>query len=174
VLRRISVFAAPFTAAAAQTVCTGWPPAVDDAVPAALARLADQSLLVAAADASGTRYRALETIRQYGAGQLAAEGESDQASSRHLSWCLDAAAALAPPPRDDWAWRSAFDQLADELRATLRWAAARTECWPTACQLATGLAELAFARGFPGESQRRYEQAAKLAADAGHAATALR
>ena len=37
-----------------------------------------------------------------------------------------------------------------------------------------GLAELSFARGLPGESQRRYEQAAGLAPDAGHAATALR
>src|SRR5258708_38565949 len=36
------------------------------------------------------------------------------------------------------------------------------------------LAGLAFARGLPGESQRRYEQAAELAADAGQAAAALR
>jgi predicted ATPase/DNA-binding CsgD family transcriptional regulator len=174
VLRRISVFAAPFTAAAAQTVCAGWPPAAGVAVPAALARLADQSLLVASADASGTRYRALETIRQYGAGQLAANGESDEASARHLGWCLDAAAALAPSPGDDRAWRSAFDQLADELRAGLRWAAGRTRCRPEAYRLAIGLAELSFSRGFPGESQRRYEQAAALAPDAGHAAAALR
>ena len=124
VLRRLSVFAAPFTAAAAEAVCAGWPPVADGATPAALARLADQSLLVTVADTSGTRYRALETIRQYGAGQLAAEGEADQASSRHLHWCLDAAAALGLPARDDRAWRSAFDQLADELRAALGWAAA--------------------------------------------------
>ena len=184
VLRRISVFATPFTAAAAQAVCAGWPPAVGDAVPAALARLAEQSLLVASADAAGTRYRALETVRQYGAGQLAADGEADQGSARHLGWCLGAAAALAPPPRDDPAWRSAFDQLADELRAALRWAAGRAqssqpqssqpERRPEAYRLAIALAELSFARGFPGESQRRYEQAAGLAPDAGHAAAALR
>ena len=179
VLRRISVFAAPFTTAAAQTLCAGWPPAAGDAVPAALARLAEQSLLVATADAAGTRYRALETVRQYGAGRLAADGEADQASARHLGWCLDAAAILAPPPRDDPAWRSAFDQLADELRAALRWAAARAqssqpERRPEAYRLAIALAELSFARGFPGESQRRYEQAAGLAPDPGHAATALR
>ena len=173
VLRRISVFAAPFTAVAAQTLCAGWPPAAGDVVPAALARLADQSLLVAVTDASGTRYRALETIRQYGAGQLARDGESDQASSRHLGWCLDAAAALALPPRDDRAWRSAFDQLADELRAALRWAA-RAQHRPEAYRLAIALAELSFARGFPGESQRRYEQAAGLAPDAAHTAAALR
>ena len=84
VLRRISVFAAPFTATAAQAMLAGWPPAADGAIPAALARLADQSLLVAAADPAGTRYRALETVRQYGAAQLDAAGEADQASARHL------------------------------------------------------------------------------------------
>jgi hypothetical protein len=174
VLRRISVFASPFTAAAARTVCAGWPPADGDAVPAALARLAEQSLLVATADASGTRYRALETIRQYGAGQLARDGEADRASARHLGWCLDAAAALEAPGPGDRAWRSAFDDLADELRAALRWAAARPDRRPEAYRLATRLAGLSFTRGFPGESQRRYEQAARLAPDAGHAAAALR
>jgi predicted ATPase/DNA-binding CsgD family transcriptional regulator len=176
-LRRLSVFAAPFAATAAETVCGGWPPVADGTIPAALARLAEQSLLVAVAGASGTRYRALETIRQYGAGQLASEGESDRASSRHLGWCLDAAAALRVSPRDDPAWRSAFDQVADELRAALRWAAASpggpAGSGGEAYQLAIALAELTFARGLPGESQRRYEQAAELAADAGHAAAAL-
>ena len=174
VLRRISVFAAPFTAAAAEAMLAGWPPAADGAIPAALARLADQSLLIAVADTSGTRYRALETIRQYGAGQLATEGESDQAAARHLNWCLDAAARLGPPPGDDRAWRAAFDQLADELRAALGWAAGPARREPQAYQLAIALAELTFARGLPGESQARYEQAAELAADGGQAAVALR
>ena len=61
----------------------------------------DQSLLVAIADPSGTRYRALETIRQYGADRLNDAGESEQARSRHLSWCLQAGAALDPPAGDD-------------------------------------------------------------------------
>src|SRR5439155_8692185 len=135
---------------------------------------------IAAALGLGERQgRALETIRQYGAGQLARDEEPDQASARHLAWCLDAAAALARPGRDDLAWRSAFDQLADELRAALRWAAGRAqssqpERGPDAYRLAILLAGLAFTRGFPGEAQRRYEQAAGLAPDAGHAATALR
>jgi predicted ATPase len=174
VLRRISVFAAPFTAGAAEAVCAGWPPADSGVVAAALARLADQSLLVALPDGAGTRYRALETIRQYGAGRLDAEGEEVQAASRHLGWCLDAAAALGlPAAADDPAWRSAFDQLADELRAALRWAAGQAPPEPRAYRLAITLAELAFARGLPGESQRRYEQAATLAADAGQEAAAL-
>ena len=174
VLRRISVFAAPFTATAAEAMLAGWPPTAGGAIPDALARLADQSLLVAAADPAGTRYRALETVRQYGTAQLDAAGEADQAFARHLSWCLDAATALGTPAEAGRAWRSAFDQLADELRAALRWAAARAGRQPEAYRLAMTLADLAFARGLPGESQRRYEQAAELAADAGQAAAALR
>ena len=182
VLRRISVFAAPFTAAAAaEVVSAGWPPAGDQAgdgdTAAALARLADRSLLIATADGPGTRYRALETVRQYGAGRLEDEGEAVQAASRHLGWCLDAADALGRTAADDRAWRTAFDQVADELRAALRWAAgqgAADQGRPEAYRLAIALAGLTFARGLPGESQLRYEQAAELAADAGQAATALR
>ena len=173
VLRRVSVFAAPFTAGAAEAVCAGWPPAGSGTIAAALARLADQSLLVAAADGTETRYRALETVRQYGAARLGDEGERIEAAARHLGWCLDAAAALGlPGTGDDPAWRSAFDLLADELRAALRWAAGqgRSEAY----QLAIGLAGQVFARGLPGEAQHRYEQAAELTADAGQAASALR
>jgi len=174
VLRRISVFAAPFTPAAAEIVAAGWPPADGGAIAAALARLADQSLLIAAADGTETRYRALETVRQYGAARLADGGEAVPAAARHLGWCLDAAAALGlPAVDDDPAWRSAFDQLADELRAALGWAAGQVPREPRAYRLAITLAELAFARGLPGESQRRYEQAAALAADAGQEAAAL-
>jgi predicted ATPase/DNA-binding CsgD family transcriptional regulator len=174
VLRRISVFAAPFTAGAAEAVCAGWPPAESGSIAAALARLADQSLLVTAADGTETRYRALETIRQYGAVQLDAEGEATGAAARHLGWCLEAAAALGlPAVDDDPAWRSAFDLLADELRAALGWAAGQAPREPRAYRLAVTLAELAFARGLAGESQRRYEQAAGLAAGAGQEAAAL-
>jgi hypothetical protein len=175
VLRRVSAFAAPFTAHAATAVLAGWPPVAGAAVPTILAGLADQSLLVAITDPSGTRYRALETVRQYGVERLIDAGESVEAHSRHLGWCLDAAAALEPPPVEDHgAWRSAFDQLADELRGALGWAAGNAEYRPHAYRLAIMLAELTFARGMPGESQGRYEQAAELAADDSATAAALR
>jgi predicted ATPase/DNA-binding CsgD family transcriptional regulator len=173
VLRRVSAFATPFTADAAAAVLSGWLPVEGSDIPAALARLADQSLLVAIGASGGTRYRAQETIRQYGADRLTDQGESVEGLSRHLSWCLDAAAALELPPCGASAWRSAFDQVADELRAALVWAADNVRYRPEAFQLAIRLAELSFARGMPGESQRRYEQAAELAADASDAAAAL-
>ncbi|HJW61059.1 MAG TPA: LuxR C-terminal-related transcriptional regulator, partial [Actinomycetota bacterium] len=73
-LRRVSIFVSPFTAPAAARVA-GFPPLEPGAVVDGLARLADQSLLAVAASAGGTRYRALETIRQYGTEQLTDTGE---------------------------------------------------------------------------------------------------
>ncbi|MEA3080139.1 MAG: hypothetical protein QOF05_1547 [Sphingomonadales bacterium] len=174
-LRRLSVFAGSFTAAAAAAVLAGWPPVPAGAIPTILAGLADQSLLIAIADPSGTRYRALETIRQYGADRLDDADESLEAHSRHLSWCLDQSADLELASRQfAGAWRAAFDQVADELRGALGWATADARHRPEAYRLAIGLAGLSFARGMPGESQRRYEQAAVLAADDIAAADALR
>jgi predicted ATPase/DNA-binding CsgD family transcriptional regulator len=174
VLRRVSVFATPFTAQDAEAVITGWAPVTNRSVTATLAGLADHSLLEAIAGREATRYRALETIRQYASEQLAAAGELADAHAHHASWCLRGGAALGTSSgTDTGSWRSAFDRLADELRLALGWAAAGPERHPEAYRLALCLAELSFARGQPGESQRRYEQAADLSQTDGAAAAAL-
>jgi len=87
-----------------------------------------------------------------------------EAHTRHLRWCLAEADALddalvSERPEG----RAAFDQLAGELRAALEWAAATPDQRAGGYRLAIRLAELCFARGHPGEAQRRYEQAAALA-----------
>ncbi|SDU66143.1 Predicted ATPase [Jiangella alkaliphila] len=177
-LRRVSVFVSPFTAAAATTVA-GFEPLEPDQVVEGLARLADQNLLSVAAAAGGTRYRALETIRQYGAEQLAAAGELDAARARQLDWCLAAASELATELAADPSpligdWRARFDAVADDLRSTLGWAADDAGRRAGAHSLALTLARLAFTRNLLGESQLRYEQAAALASDPAGAASALR
>ena len=175
VLRRVSVFVGAFAASAAAVVLAGWPPVPAGAVPAILAGLADQSLLVAIAGPGGTRYRALETIRQYSADRLEDAGETAEARTRHLRWCLDESAALELAHREPaGTWRGGFDQVADELRGALAWAAGQERHRLEAHRLAIGLARLSFTRGMPGESQRRYEQAADLAADDLTAADAFR
>jgi predicted ATPase/DNA-binding CsgD family transcriptional regulator len=175
VLRRVSAFADPFPAAAAAELLRDWPPVPAGHVPGILAGLADQSLLTAVAGPDGTRYRALETVRQYAVDRLDELGEADEARSRHLRWCLDRSAALELDSLDvPAAWRTEFDRVADELRSALAWAGGRPEHRPEAYRLATELAHRSFLRGLPGESQRRYEQAAGLAADNLTAAEALR
>ncbi|WP_329126714.1 ATP-binding protein [Streptomyces sp. NBC_01465] len=168
-LRRISVFVMPFTAEAAAVVA-GDAPLDPTVVTDGLGRLAEQSLLAATPSASGTRYRALETIRQYGTEQLAATGELTDVRSRHLVWCLEGAATLSGVADTDW--RARFDAVAEELRSALAWAADRPERRAEACRLALSMAGLAFSRNLLGESQQRFEQAAALAGDA--AAAALR
>ncbi|CAM3330963.1 ATP-binding protein [Stackebrandtia soli] len=166
-LRRVSVFAAPFTASAAAQV-TGTDPG---GVNVGLAELAEQSLLVVMASPNGTEYRALETIRQYGTERLVEAGELVDARSRHLRWCLANAADLAVARPD---WRARFDRTADDLRAALTWAAGQPDLRADAYRLAVRMAELTFTRNLIGESQQRYEQAADLADDPADAASMLR
>ncbi|MDX3277371.1 LuxR C-terminal-related transcriptional regulator [Streptomyces scabiei] len=163
-LRRISVFVVPFTAEAAGTVAAFAPLGASE-ITDGLGRLAEQSLLTVTSTATGTRYQALETIRQYGTERLADAAELTDVRSRHLDWCLAGAAALTGADGADL--RARFDALADELRAALARAADRPEHRPKAHRLALALAGLTFTRNLPGESQQCYEQAAALASDAG-------
>ena len=173
-LRRVSVFVSPFTAAAAAVVA-GFPPLEPGEVADGLARLADQSLLTVAASGTGTRYRALETIRQYGIEQLTQSGELAATRAHYLRWCLATATGLAQDPsRATSGWRAGFDAVADDLRAALGWAAGHPEHQAEACDLALSLAGLAFSRNLAGEAQRRYEQVPALTGDPAAAAAALR
>ncbi|TJZ76438.1 ATPase [Rhodococcus oryzae] len=158
-LRRLSVFMKSFTVAAAAEVTASEKGVVADG----LARLAEQSLLVVIASPTGTQYRALETIRQYGMERLVEVGERDDVRSLHLRWCLAEAADLAVVRAD---WRARFDAVADDLRAALAWVADRPAQRAEAYGLARQLAELTFTRHLIGESQQRYEQAAALADEA--------
>ncbi len=167
-LRRVSVFAGPFAARSAADVLDGWDPVDPDLVPAMLAGLADQSLLVTTSTPGGTRYRALETIRQYGAALVDDAGESREAHARHLAWILAAAERLTPPVTDGPEgddWRADFDVLSTEARQALPRARHVPDQRDPAYRASLLLAELSFARGRPGESQRRYELAAELAPD---------
>jgi predicted ATPase/DNA-binding CsgD family transcriptional regulator len=166
-LRRVSVFMKSFTVAAAAQVAAGERSVVADG----LARLAEQSLLVVTASPSGTAYRALETIRQYGMERLTEAGELDDVRLRHLSWCLAAAAELAVVGTD---WRPRFDAVADDFRAAMAWAVDRPQQRADAGRFAQHLAHLCFTRNSIAESQMRYEQAAALADDPATAASMLR
>ena len=173
-LRRIAVFVAPFTVDATEQVA-GFAPLEPTAVVDGLARLTEQSLLAAIPATGGTRYRTLETIRQYGVEQLSGAGELADVQCRHLRWCVSNATGLAKEaPAADGPWRVRFDAVADDLRAALAWAAGVPEHRADAYQLSMSLAELAFTRNLAGESQQRYEQAAALTDDLAAIAAALR
>ena len=91
VFRAVSVFPAGFTLDGAEAVA-------GEAAGAAVLRLVDCSLLTPPRDGPDgrSRYLMLETLRAYGAGQLAATGEQDQADAalaRHALTVAEEAAA---------------------------------------------------------------------------------
>jgi predicted ATPase/DNA-binding CsgD family transcriptional regulator len=148
-LRSVAVFASWFDVEAAHLVTgTSRAFAADG-----LARLAEHSLLIVE-PGTPTRYRALETIRQYGAEQLELANELAGARAAHEQWCRGVVAVLREAEPDD-AWCARFDQVVDDLGVAL--------VWSGASELAADLAGLLFLRGWPAQAQRRYEQAAALA-----------
>jgi predicted ATPase/DNA-binding SARP family transcriptional activator len=81
--RRLAVFAGGWTAADAEAVC-------GDGAFDVLCELVDRSLVVAhRAAPDTTRYRMLETIRQYAAEQLKQSGEDEAVSRRHMIHYLE-------------------------------------------------------------------------------------
>ncbi|MEO8898344.1 MAG: LuxR C-terminal-related transcriptional regulator [Candidatus Dormibacter sp.] len=83
-LQRLSVFAGAFRLDAAQEVC-GFDPLDVDRVLDGLQGLSDKSMLQAERTDGQTRFRVLETVREYGAQKLAETGETNALRDRHLA-----------------------------------------------------------------------------------------
>ena len=162
-LRRVAVFASWFDVDAACSVAGAGRDRAE--ISDGLARLAEHSLLVVERG-EPTRYRAPETIRQYGVEQLDQAGELDQTQGGHERWCRLAVAALrrSATAEIDEAWCARFDRVADDVGAAITWRAGDESRLPQAAALSGELAGLLFVRGRPAQAQRRYEQAAVLAA----------
>ena len=124
--RQVSVFQGGFTLDAAEAVCG--PPAgpVDDVL-GGITALFDHSLLQAQSLPSGmTRYRMLETIREFGAERLVARGEEPAVRNAHAAWCWRLAERSRAGP-DTLRNALAIDDLeldGANVRAALAWLAA--------------------------------------------------
>ena len=101
-LNRLGVFAGGFTLDAAESVAAGGGIETFDVLDG-LGQLVDKSLVVADATPVGTRYRLLETIRQYALERLDDTGETDTTRRRHATWCAgfvaQASVGIAGPRR---------------------------------------------------------------------------
>ncbi|WP_030434958.1 ATP-binding protein [Actinoplanes subtropicus] len=112
-MRTLSVFSGGFTIAAA-TFLTG-----DDAV---VEQLVDQSLVEVVEGVAGTRFRMLETVREFGRARRADAGETDD---RFLAWVRDFWARLPEADQDlDFVRvvntiRAEQDNFAQALRSAL-------------------------------------------------------
>jgi hypothetical protein len=123
-LTRLAVFAGGATLQAAEVVCGG--EGIDpDAVFGLLAGLVAQSLVVAEDQGPETRYRLLETIRQYGEDHLEEATEADRWRARHAGYYAELLGRVRehahdPHPEVFWAVRLSADQ--DNLLGAWSWA----------------------------------------------------
>ncbi|MBW7963178.1 winged helix-turn-helix domain-containing protein [Bradyrhizobium sp. BR 10261] len=121
ILRRLSVFAGPFTPEAAAAVASG------DGLSAAATMEAIDNLvtksLIAPSGARTLRYRLLDTTRSYALGKLNEAGEAKRIAQRHAKYFRDlferAEAETSAPLAD---WLGTYGAELDNLRAALDWA----------------------------------------------------
>lgn len=147
-LERLSVFTGGFSLEAVEAVCgAAFEEDLEDSEHAGngavdlFSGLVDRSLIVVGAAGNGTRYRLLETVREYAGGKLA-EREGEGALRRqHAEFFTDLAEAAEPhllgAEGTTWTDRLAADQ--DNLRAALAWT---REAVDTGSPQAAGAVEL--------------------------------
>lgn len=120
--RQLSVFSGGFTLQSAEVIATA--PQPHEAL-TILGRLVEHSLVqVSDVTSDATRYRMLETIREYGLERLEKAGELSAARERHgetfLALAEEAASAMDKGEPNGWLER--LDAEHDNLRAALTWA----------------------------------------------------
>jgi predicted ATPase len=122
-LRRLSVFAGGFTLEAVESVCSLEMKESD--ILDLLGRLVDKSLVIVEADFefSETRYRLLETIRQYALEKLVEVGEASSIRDHHLDFYLSLAEKSEPHifGHESVVWINRLDKELDNIRAAMEW-----------------------------------------------------
>jgi predicted ATPase/class 3 adenylate cyclase len=123
VFARLSVFSGGFTLESAELVCAGDGLGLLDVADVVLG-LVDKSLVAMDQDETRTRYRLLETLRQYARDRLPEQSDPDHFRHKHAGTFADLGEQLAPAlqGRDQV---EAFRQLEaehDNFRGALTWA----------------------------------------------------
>ncbi|MBP7355167.1 MAG: tetratricopeptide repeat protein [Longilinea sp.] len=124
--RRLAVFSGGWTLEAAETICSGSINGQELAeleVLDLLTGLVNKSMVLTELRGGETRYRMLETIRQYTRDRLLESGESTACRNRHLQYYLNIAEQLEPELWRDrqLAALKRLDRENDNLRAALEW-----------------------------------------------------
>ncbi|HME76545.1 MAG TPA: LuxR C-terminal-related transcriptional regulator [Mycobacterium sp.] len=144
--RRLAVFLGGFDLDAAQAVA-GSGEVERYQVLDQLSLLVDKSLVVADDSGGRTRYRLLETVRQYAQEKLGESGEADAVRTRHRDYYTSLAATVDAPAGSDYEHR--LDQAEteiDNLRAAFSWSRENSDT-ALALTLASSLQPLWQARG---------------------------
>ena len=153
-LRRLSVFSGGWSLEAAESVVAESPIERND-VAGLLTGLVDRSLVERATAAGESRYRLLETIRQYAFDALVATGEAPVVSERHCLWYTSMAERADPELRggDQVEWWQRLEREHDNLRGAITWSLGTAE--PSgALRLVAALGWFWFQRGYWREAWR--------------------
>ena len=150
--RRLAVFAGGWTLEATEAIGAGGDgragPGGGDTLDL-LDRLVSRSLVVVEEQDGASRFRLLETVRQYATERLVAAGDMPVMRARHLAWCAALARAAEPnltgPDQAEWLHRLAAEY--DNLRAAMEWAASETDSAHELLQLAADLWRFWLVRG---------------------------
>jgi predicted ATPase/class 3 adenylate cyclase/DNA-binding CsgD family transcriptional regulator len=144
--RRLAVFLGGFDLDAAQAVAGGGDMQRFQVLDL-LALLVDKSLVVADNSGGATRYRLLETVRQYALEKLGESGEADAVRSRHRDYYTGLAAVLDAPAGSDYEQRlEQAESEIDNLRAAFLWSRENSDV-ELALALVSSLQPLWLARG---------------------------
>ena len=121
---RLSVFSGGWSLQAAEEICSS-DPIEDFEVMDLLSGLVDKSLVAVDLIAGETRYRLLETVRQYARDKFAESKESEIIRSRHLAFFVNFAEAAGKnlEMADQAAAVKKFELDQDNIRAALDWSA---------------------------------------------------
>jgi predicted ATPase/class 3 adenylate cyclase/DNA-binding NarL/FixJ family response regulator len=169
--RRLAVFLGGFDLDAAQFVCGGTDVERYQVLDQ-LTLLVDKSLVVADDTRDRTRYRLLETVRQYALEKLGESGEADSVRARHRDHYTALAAVLDAPAGSDYEQRlEQAETEIDNLRAAFEWSRENSDV-ELALALASSLQPLWQARGRPREGRAWFDAVLtrEVAQDAGVAA----
>lgn len=144
--RRLAAFMGGFDLDAAQAVAGGGEVERYQVLDQ-LTLLVDKSLVVVENASGATRYRMLETVRQYALEKLGESGDADEVRSRHRDHYVSVAALLDEPTRTDYERRLEQAEIEiDNLRAAFGWCRESGDA-EHALQLVSSLQPLWLARG---------------------------
>jgi predicted ATPase len=147
-LARLAVFADGCTLEAAEAVC-GADGIDPDAVFDLLAGLVARSLVIAEEHGPQTRYRLLETIRQYGEERLEAAGQTQQWRARHAGYYAGLLHQIRHyDPHDEVFWAARLSAEQDNLLAAWSWAIGTGDVG-TALSILAGFASSEVWAGYP-------------------------
>ena len=142
--RGLSVFVGGWTLEAAESVCS------DDSIQSTevleiLEHLINKSIVIL----DGTRYRMLETLRQYANEKLAETDESLASRDRHLEFFMNLAETAEPhlTRPEQLAWLAKLDDDYENLRLALEWALNKEAAGPS-LRLCAALGWFWWVRGY--------------------------